>query len=52
MPHADSALVPEGFKTRRQFWDHVYEQLIQLLADQRTWVREFFRFFLSTSDVL
>ena len=38
MPHADSALLPEGIKTRQQFWDHVYEQLIHLLAGQRVWV--------------
>lgn len=38
MPHADSALVPEGVTTRQQFWDHVYEQLVPLLTDQRAWV--------------
>ncbi|KAF9793212.1 GAF domain nucleotide-binding protein [Thelephora terrestris] len=38
MPHADSALVPEGTITRQQFWDHVYEQLIHLLGDERAWV--------------
>jgi hypothetical protein len=41
MPHADSALVPEGLTTRQQFWDHVHEQLVHLLADQRAWVRRF-----------
>ena len=41
MPHADSALVPEGITTRRQFWEHVHEQLVHLLADQRAWVRRF-----------
>lgn len=38
MAHADSALVPEGVKTRQQFWDHVHEQLARLLAGQRAWV--------------
>ncbi|KAF9653974.1 GAF domain nucleotide-binding protein [Thelephora ganbajun] len=38
MPHADSAHVPESITARQQFWDHVHEQLVHLLADQRAWV--------------
>ena len=38
MPHADSALVPEGITTREQFWEHVHEQLTLLLVNQRAWV--------------
>lgn len=52
MPHADSALVPEGVKTRQQFWDHVYEQLIHLFADQRAWVCNYLVSTVSTADVL
>ena len=54
MPHADSALVPEGVKTRLQFWDHVHEQLVHLLADQRAWVCPFSLSLLSepVTDVL
>ena len=41
MPHADSSLVPESITTREQFWEHVHEQLIHLLGDQRAWVCHF-----------
>lgn len=52
MPHADSALVPAGITTREQFWDHVHEQLIHLLGDQRAWVCRFLVSTPSASDVL
>ena len=51
MPHAESALVPEGVTTRQQFWDHVHEQLAHLLADQRAWVCRFLVSTVSASDV-
>ena len=41
MAHADSALLPEGVETKEEFWDHVYRQLVYLLADQRVWVSRF-----------
>jgi hypothetical protein len=52
MPHADSALVPEGTITRQQFWDHVYEQLIHLLGDERAWVCSCLVSTVSVADVL
>jgi len=33
------------FTTRQRFWDHVHEQLIHLLTDQRVWVRRFPQFY-------
>lgn len=38
MPHADSAMIPEGID-KDAFWAHVHDQLSHLLAGQRDWVR-------------
>jgi len=38
MPHVDSSLVPKSITARQQFWEHVHEQLVHLLGDQRAWV--------------
>ncbi|KAG5646257.1 hypothetical protein DXG03_004084 [Asterophora parasitica] len=39
MPHhADSSLVPQSIKTKTEFWEHVYSQLVPLLEGQRNWV--------------
>ncbi|PAV18441.1 hypothetical protein PNOK_0528300 [Pyrrhoderma noxium] len=38
MPHADASFLPPDIISKNDFWDHVYEQLVNLLSSQRSWI--------------
>jgi L-methionine (R)-S-oxide reductase len=38
MVHADAAFLPDHVKTKGDLYEHLYQQLQSLLADQRSWV--------------